>query len=138
MEEDEVFEKGGVTAHEHGMQHHAALVLPDRVPAVLAYDAAAQVLRMRRIRGSTLAQLYGGDAGAVPPSTWAQVHGIVAALLAGGVIYPDINARNFMVEAATGTVFVIDFEHAYPRDYVDTVEAFVAAGGGAPQWNDDF
>ena len=93
---------------------------------------------MKKINGANLVERYGTHADAIPHAIWAQVHQLVTDLKTGGVYYPDIDARNFMQEHGTDKVYIIDFEHAYPHEYVDFVQGFVGDAGDNPHWNEEF
>jgi len=136
-----VFVKHGVEPHEVAMQQAARHILPGHVPDVLSYDAATKTLRMEAVDGMSLADFYGEDAAAVPPALWPAVRRLVAALLEGGLAYPDITGYNFMLDKATEQLYVIDFEHASPVAAAAEAPPFVrdfASGAAGARWNPDF
>jgi tRNA A-37 threonylcarbamoyl transferase component Bud32 len=98
MEGEPPYVKAGVSPSEHAA-HAAALALGLPAPAIISYDAAARTLAMQRIRpdGQSVADLYGDE---VPPAVWEAARELVAALLEGGVEYPDITGYNFIEDDA--------------------------------------
>jgi len=84
-----------------------------------------------------LADLYSDDPQAVPEWVWDEIHRILAILYEReGIEYTDITSYNFMQEAVTDNIYIIDFGHAYytgdgPVHKVPEVAAAPAAEAGA-------
>ena len=85
---------------------------------------------IKRIHGMTVADYYGDD---VPVKAWNEIRRLIQLLFDNGVEYIDISPYNFMVEEATGKIYVIDYGHARPINWF--LREFLE---GAKAWNPDF
>lgn len=87
---------------------------------------------MDSINGMTLGDFFGPD---IPPRVWAEVRRIVSTLLQNGIQYVDITPHNFLIEADTERIYVIDYGHA-SRIHLDWfLEDFL---NGHTRWNPDY
>lgn len=144
------FVKADVSAHEAYMQRRAAKLLPDHVPRVIAYYTKTHRMKMQRIVGDTIATIFGEAPGDTPPKIWDEIRRLVRTLYEGGIVHADITSFNFMIDAATETVWIIDFEHCTtrpPGPFADGdapakdehwfVREFLSGDSGNV-WNEDF
>jgi len=92
-------------------------------------------LLMQRIVGNSLADLYGADPADIPLKLWKKVRMIIYKLFCQDIHYIDITAYNFMIEASSGKLFIIDFGDAYERKVNWFLKEFI---DGENAWNPDF
>ena len=90
---------------------------------------------MNRIVGKTLYELYGDDTVAIPKELWKKVRLIIYELFCADVHYVDITPYNFMIEAATGELHILDFGDAYECKVNWFLKEFI---DGSNSWNPDF
>lgn len=109
-------------------------LLPDHVPHITGYSNG--VLSMEALAGaSTIAELWGEDECDVPTGIWNEIHRLVGILYEETIVYHDITSYNFMYNAETDRVYIIDFEHC-SQDLDDSIEQFVYSK--SRMWNVDF
>lgn len=141
-----VFVKNAVLPHENDMHtriHDLFIDSNINVPKPIAYSANKKALTMELIKGMSLSDWYGEkfeDVERENPDAVAEVRRIVRTLHQAGIVYPDITGYNFMIEEASGNMWIIDFEHAAVVGAVDDtfVRQFMRAEGGVNSWNSDF
>jgi tRNA A-37 threonylcarbamoyl transferase component Bud32 len=93
------------------------------------------VVKMERVMGSTLSDLYGDDHKDIPTWIWEEIRYIILELRDNGIEYIDITPYNFM--EVDDNIKVIDFGDAKKCDGELNwfVDEFI---NGLNEWNPDF
>ena len=93
------------------------------------------LVKMERVMGSTLSNLYGDEPENIPEWIWDRIRSMLLELLMEGVEYIDITPYNFM--KVNGEIKVIDFGDAKKKD--GEVNWFLYDFiNGLNEWNPDF
>jgi predicted Ser/Thr protein kinase len=129
------FQKKGVTPLEAELQGIAASY--GFAPRVHSYTDG--MLKMHRIDGSCLADLYSDDPSKIPARIWDEIRRILEVLYEReGIEYIDITSYNF-VEDVNGKLWIIDFGDARYRAKGRRVNWFLREFlDGENGWNPDF
>ena len=90
---------------------------------------------MERIKGKSLAELYGNDSKSIPISIWKEIRSIIQKLYYKDIHYVDITSYNFIIENNTNKLFIIDFGDAYMMKVNWFLKDFL---DGENSWNSDF
>ena len=107
-------------------------------PAVrgVTFSRAFAFVTMERVHGDMVADLHGEAEADVPPPLAVRVRAALRALADARIEYPDAQPYNFLVDAGTGRVVVIDFEHARERALGDPRLAQQGVEGAGPLWRE--
>jgi tRNA A-37 threonylcarbamoyl transferase component Bud32 len=104
--------KQNVSAHENLMQSHAVNILGEQTPNITSYNPITKILKMERIKGKTIFDLYGDDILLLPENLFSQIKDLINKLYANDILYRDITPFNFIFNEEINQVSIIDFEHA--------------------------
>lgn len=80
------------------------------VPKIYHYDSENGYMVMQRIRGMSISDLYGEEAGGVSADTFERIRAIVQQLYNNQIEYSDITGYNFI--EWNGKLWIVDFGHA--------------------------
>lgn len=133
----EIFVKGftdmEAMERERILQLRASSVVP--CPKILDCfeENGVGYLAMERIQGHSVYEQYGSEH--IPSKVWKQIHSIVYKMYHINIHYIDITPYNFMIDAETAQVYVIDFGHAYECKVNWFLKHFL---DGENCWNSDF
>jgi hypothetical protein len=136
-----MFTKSVKTSLEAGLQAIAADL--GFAPKIQKRDGS--VVHMDAINGRALSDIYTDDAALIPDAVWKEIERMLTVLFeTEGIEYIDITSYNFMEDAATGRIWVVDFGDAF---YTPMAKGqppsnwflrSVLAGESGKAWNPDF
>lgn len=120
----------------HKMVHNMGICSP----RIYDYNSDEKIMKMQKIPGMSIADMYGEDFKSVPKKIIKEIRKIVLQLYGAHIYYPDITGYNFMY--ADKKVWVIDFGDAFcqvtdEREYdsVQFIEEFICGKNG---WNPEY
>lgn len=94
-------------------------------------------LKMNKVHGKTLYEIYGDDASKVPDDVWEEIRHIINTLYKEkGIVYVDITPFNFMMDDYRD-VLIIDFGDAYYEEYGEDGEEVIPRNWFHEQFLDD-
>lgn len=137
--------KKNVSQEEHAFMTFSRHILGKQVPKILNYNPLNRELKMGKINGMSLADMYGetdqiltNDGGII----YNKIQVILQKLWDNGILYRDVTPYNFLIQN-DGEIFIIDFEHAIllteSKKYLSDrkfVQGFIK--GGIKYWNRNF
>jgi tRNA A-37 threonylcarbamoyl transferase component Bud32 len=109
------------------------------IPKIIEYDHDSKTLTMQKIPEMSIADMYGDDEKALPPTLWTAIREILVKLSEIGINYPDITPYNFIEH--DDKVWIIDFGHATIRSSTNNkpVDNFMSRFiNGHNGWNEEF
>lgn len=108
------------------------------VPKIFEYDEKKKILKMQKINGDNLSNIYGEDIENVPVKIINIIRNVINILNYYSVEYLDITGYNFMLDK-NEKLWIIDFGHAKCRDKNDEVDSFILKFiDGINSWNPEF
>ena len=109
-----------------------------RVPRVEGYNKTTKTMRMRRVYGDNISNIYGENYEDVPSTVTTAIRSFIQLLHTKYIDYPDITGYNFMLDKGEN-IYIVDFGHATARDPHGKGDSFVwEFVNGAQSWNPDF
>ncbi len=90
---------------------------------------------MKRIKGHTIADLFGANRLDTPQWIWDEIRRILKELFVNGVEYIDVTPYNFMIEDISEKIYVIDYGHAKKIEINWFLNTFI---NGSNKWNPEF
>ena len=103
--------KKNVTPLEHIFQVFAGSILGDSTPEVINYNPTTHELKLSKINGMSLADMYGEDINEISENILKSIKNLLQKLWDNGILYRDVTAYNFMIDD-DGEIYIVDFEHA--------------------------
>ena len=139
--------KKNVSQEEHAFMAFSRHILGKQVPKILNYNSVTLELKMAKINGMSLADMYGETDNILSNSgghIYNSIRVILEKLWDNGILYRDVTPYNFLINN-DGEIFIIDFEHAIllteskKEKYLSDrkfVSGFIK--GGIKHWNRNF
>ena len=128
--------KPDVSYKEYKMHKYVYNLGVVKIPRIVSYNEEEKTMKMQRINGSSVSDIYGESIDDVPPHIRAQISDIMVKLTYHNIEYPDITGYNFIADKDE-TMWVVDFEHASYNDKI-TDEFILDTCKKVSKWNLDF
>lgn len=130
--------KPKVEKHEYMMHKYLYKLDILNIPKAVYYDKSSKTMVLARVNGMSISDMYGEDISNVPDDVYVKVVEIMRILILFNVCYPDFTGYNFMIDNKNRLkIWIIDFEHAYCKEYIDDNFVKYVIDGGK-KWNKEF
>ena len=128
--------KQNVSYEEYKMHTYVYNLFIVNIPRIYKYNKEESTMKMQRIHGDCVANIYGEEIENVPEGIKQQISDILTQLTHHNIEYPDITGYNFIVDN-NEIVWIIDFEHACHKKNI-TNKFILDSCINITQWNEDF